>query len=72
MGGTRSILGAFRQLVRGLRVRARQSRGSVESGLRRVLDDSASPSCCSIDKVAHVRSLIEPAPKSPEDAPKRP
>ncbi len=71
MGGKLAIGGTLRELVNGLLVRARRSRRSVGNGLRRILDDSASPSCCSIDRVAHVRRLIEPDRNGPDAAPKR-
>ncbi len=72
MGGKRSIGGALRGLASRLLVRSGPSRRAVEKGLRRILDESASTSCCSIDKVAHLRGLIEPARDVPDAGPKRP
>jgi hypothetical protein len=61
MGGELSIKGVLAGLADRLSKGARRSRHSIDRGLRRVLDESANPACCSIEKVEHIRRLVDPS-----------
>ena len=57
---SRSIGTAVTELAVRLRRRMRNSHLSLERRMKRVLDESASPSCCVQDKVERVKELAIP------------
>jgi hypothetical protein len=60
MGGNDATRAFLEELTGRLRARVEGLHRVLERGLRRVLDESASPSCCSVEKVAHIRTLLSP------------
>jgi plasmid stability protein len=56
-----SIRNVLDDLTGRLFTRAKHSHRSLERGLRHVLDESARPHCCALEKVVHVKSLVAQA-----------
>jgi plasmid stability protein len=65
-----SIRNVLDDLTGRLFTRAKHSHRSLERGLRHVLDESARPQCCALEKVVHVKSLV--APSRSESTPRVP
>lgn len=62
---SRSIGTAVTELAVRLRRRMRSSHLSLERRMKRVLDESASASCCVHDKVERVKGLASPEGRKP-------